>query len=58
MYLQGCDTFTISPATSSKLFNFSNTIDAAADFELAAKRNGSSTDGEGLLATAATASKP
>lgn len=37
---QGCDTFTISPVVAGKLFNVGYTIDAAADFEAAARRNG------------------
>lgn len=37
---KGCDTFTISPAVASKLFMVGGTLDAAADFETAAERNG------------------
>lgn len=37
---QGCNTFTITPTLAAKLFNNPYTIDAAADFEAAAKANG------------------
>jgi transaldolase len=37
---RGCDTFTFSPAIAAKLFTVESTIQAAADFEAAARRNG------------------
>ena len=40
LVLQGCDTFTISPAVAMKLFKVTQTIDAVAEFEAAARRNG------------------
>lgn len=39
--VQGCDTFTISPAVATSMFNVMNTMTAAADFEAAAERNAS-----------------
>lgn len=36
--LQGCDTFTISPVTAGKLLNVQYTLDAASEFEAAARR--------------------
>ncbi|KAG1664837.1 hypothetical protein FOA52_007095 [Chlamydomonas sp. UWO 241] len=41
---KGCDTFTISPAVTSKMFAVESTIQAAADFEDAARRMGSHED--------------
>ena len=38
--MQGCDTFTISTAVASNLFNVPFTIDAAGEFEVAARKNG------------------
>lgn len=38
--LQGCDTFTFSPAVAEQLIAVPDTLQAAADFEAAAARNG------------------
>lgn len=41
---QGCTTFTFSPTIAAKLFNNPYTIDAADEFERAAKSNGADED--------------
>jgi hypothetical protein len=40
LLLQGCDTFTFSPAIMAKLCEVPATAQAALDFEAAAARNG------------------
>lgn len=39
-YMQGCDTFTFSPAVMQQLVDLPETLQAATDFEDAAARNG------------------
>lgn len=41
--LQGCDTFTFSPAVMDQLCGVASTLQAAADFQQAAERNGKPT---------------
>lgn len=38
--MQGCNTFTISPAVAEQLYTVPDTLTAAAEFEAAAARNG------------------
>lgn len=45
---QGCDTFTISPAVASKLFQSPYTLDAVEQFEGAAHRMGAYARQEGI----------
>ena len=42
--LQGCDTFTISPAVALKMFMIEDSLSSSVGFEEAARRNGAYDD--------------